>query len=362
MKAALNGALNCSILDGWWDECYDGANGWAIESADDDPDLDRRDLREAGSLFSILEQQVVRAFYDRGRDGVPRDWVDDGAPGVGVARPAGHGGADGARLHDRAVRAGGGVGDPPRRRTAASRPSSWRRGGERVARGVGRRRRHVASTSTTPTAPPAPRRGGDGDGRRSAGCRPATCGSRSSTARSATTASSAAHADDRPSCSRRRPDAYAGEIADRRRRLVRRLGAGHPRPPRPGQPLRPRPRRLGRLATDVRSVGRDSGNRSAAGERRLAGAVLEEAGHADLAVLGAEHLHERRRARAARPSASEPRRARRRSPAWRAPGRQRRRGRPRRPAQRPRVRVVAVDELVGEADAQRLLGLAPGAR
>ena len=75
MKAALNGALNCSILDGWWDECYDGSNGWAIESAEDDPDLDRRDLREANSLFSILEQQVTRKFYDR-EDGVPRDWVD----------------------------------------------------------------------------------------------------------------------------------------------------------------------------------------------------------------------------------------------------------------------------------------------
>ena len=60
MKAALNGALNCSILDGWWDECYDGTNGWAIESADDDPDHERRDLREAGSLFAILENQVVR--------------------------------------------------------------------------------------------------------------------------------------------------------------------------------------------------------------------------------------------------------------------------------------------------------------
>ncbi|MBA3286656.1 MAG: alpha-glucan family phosphorylase, partial [Acidimicrobiia bacterium] len=75
MKAALNGALNCSILDGWWDECYDGGNGWAIESADDDPDQERRDLREAGSLFSILEHQVVPRFYDRGGDGIPRAWV-----------------------------------------------------------------------------------------------------------------------------------------------------------------------------------------------------------------------------------------------------------------------------------------------
>ena len=76
MKAALNGALNCSIRDGWWDECFDGSNGWAIESAEDDPDLDRRDHREVGSLFGILENQLVPRFYDRGRDGVPRQWVD----------------------------------------------------------------------------------------------------------------------------------------------------------------------------------------------------------------------------------------------------------------------------------------------
>jgi starch phosphorylase len=75
MKAALNGALNCSILDGWWAECFDGSNGWAIESAENDPDLERRDLREASSLFSILENHVVRDFYDRNGEGVPRDWV-----------------------------------------------------------------------------------------------------------------------------------------------------------------------------------------------------------------------------------------------------------------------------------------------
>ena len=52
-----------------------GGNGWAIESAEDDPDQERRDLREAASLFGILENQVVPRFYDRGRDGVPREWV-----------------------------------------------------------------------------------------------------------------------------------------------------------------------------------------------------------------------------------------------------------------------------------------------
>lgn len=76
MKAALNGCLNCSILDGWWDECYDGENGWAINSADDDPDLGRRDQREATSLFGLLEREIVPLFYDRGADGVPTGWVD----------------------------------------------------------------------------------------------------------------------------------------------------------------------------------------------------------------------------------------------------------------------------------------------
>ncbi len=75
MKAALNGALNCSILDGWWAEHFDGSNGWAIESAESDPDEERRDLREVSSLFSILEDQVVRQFYARDADGIPREWV-----------------------------------------------------------------------------------------------------------------------------------------------------------------------------------------------------------------------------------------------------------------------------------------------
>jgi len=76
MKAALNGALNCSILDGWWDECFDGENGWAINSADDDPDLGRRDQREATSLFGLLEREIVPLFYDRGTDNVPHGWVE----------------------------------------------------------------------------------------------------------------------------------------------------------------------------------------------------------------------------------------------------------------------------------------------
>lgn len=76
MKAALNGALNCSILDGWWDECFDGENGWAIASADDDPDTGRRDVREATSLFGLLEREIVPLFYQRDASGIPHGWID----------------------------------------------------------------------------------------------------------------------------------------------------------------------------------------------------------------------------------------------------------------------------------------------
>ncbi len=74
-KAALNGGLNCSILDGWWDEMFDGENGWAISSAETYDDLSRRDAVEASSLFDILERQVVPLFYDRSEGHVPRRWV-----------------------------------------------------------------------------------------------------------------------------------------------------------------------------------------------------------------------------------------------------------------------------------------------
>jgi len=76
-KAALNGALNCSILDGWWDECFNGSNGWAIASAEEYEDLAQRDRAEADSLFEILERQIVPLYYDRRGGGrVPRPWVE----------------------------------------------------------------------------------------------------------------------------------------------------------------------------------------------------------------------------------------------------------------------------------------------
>jgi starch phosphorylase len=74
-KAALNGALNCSVLDGWWDEMFNGENGWAISSAESIQDLERRDLVEANSLYEILEHQIVPLYYERIEGPVPRRWV-----------------------------------------------------------------------------------------------------------------------------------------------------------------------------------------------------------------------------------------------------------------------------------------------
>jgi starch phosphorylase len=75
MKAALNGGLNCSILDGWWDELFNGENGWAISSAERLDDLTKRDEVEANSLFQLLEHQIVPHFYERWEGPVPRRWV-----------------------------------------------------------------------------------------------------------------------------------------------------------------------------------------------------------------------------------------------------------------------------------------------
>ncbi|KAJ8146251.1 hypothetical protein OY671_000658 [Metschnikowia pulcherrima] len=76
MKSALNGGLNSSILDGWWDEWYDGENGWAIPTADGVEDADRRDDLEAAALYDLVEQQVAPRFYDRDADGVPGRWLE----------------------------------------------------------------------------------------------------------------------------------------------------------------------------------------------------------------------------------------------------------------------------------------------
>ena len=76
MKSALNGGLNLSIRDGWWDEMYDGENGWAIPTADGVTDPDRRDDLEAQAFYELVEKQVRTRFYDRDANGVPQRWID----------------------------------------------------------------------------------------------------------------------------------------------------------------------------------------------------------------------------------------------------------------------------------------------
>lgn len=74
-KAVLNGALNLSILDGWWAEAYDGSNGFAIGKGTSHVNDQITDRRDGESLFEVIEKQVVPLYYDRDIDGLPRNWI-----------------------------------------------------------------------------------------------------------------------------------------------------------------------------------------------------------------------------------------------------------------------------------------------
>ncbi|HKY15679.1 MAG TPA: alpha-glucan family phosphorylase [Microthrixaceae bacterium] len=95
MKATLNAALNCSVLDGWWAECFEPDVGWAISSAEGVEDPARRDELEANSLFDLLEQQVVPLYHridpgTTGEEPVPVDWVRTMMHSVAVLGPKVH--------------------------------------------------------------------------------------------------------------------------------------------------------------------------------------------------------------------------------------------------------------------------------
>jgi starch phosphorylase len=76
MKAAINGIPSVSILDGWWDEGYNGANGWAIGGRESSADEGAQDFADAQELYRLLEQEIVPRFYARSDAGVPVDWTD----------------------------------------------------------------------------------------------------------------------------------------------------------------------------------------------------------------------------------------------------------------------------------------------
>lgn len=75
MKAALNGSLNCSILDGWWDEGYREGAGWAIGDREPTGDDSRQDWLESRALYDLIEYEIAPKFYARGEDGIPHEWV-----------------------------------------------------------------------------------------------------------------------------------------------------------------------------------------------------------------------------------------------------------------------------------------------
>jgi glycogen phosphorylase len=74
-KVVLNGGLNLSVLDGWWAESYDGLNGFAIGGGETHTNTDVHDLRDAQSLLRVMRDEVIPLYYDRDRDGVPREWI-----------------------------------------------------------------------------------------------------------------------------------------------------------------------------------------------------------------------------------------------------------------------------------------------
>ena len=75
MKAGMNGALNMSILDGWWCEGYTPEAGWAIGAGEDYDDPDYQDVVESQAIYNMLENEVVPLFYTRSADNLPRAWI-----------------------------------------------------------------------------------------------------------------------------------------------------------------------------------------------------------------------------------------------------------------------------------------------
>jgi starch phosphorylase len=74
-KVVLNGGLNCSVLDGWWAEAYDGLNGFAIGNGRTHSSMSVHDSRDGEDLYSVLREVVIPLYYQRDRDGLPRNWI-----------------------------------------------------------------------------------------------------------------------------------------------------------------------------------------------------------------------------------------------------------------------------------------------
>ena len=75
MKVVLNGGLNCSVLDGWWAEAYDGENGFAIGRGETHSATEIHDRKDSDALYETLTNEVIPLYYDRGQDGLPHGWI-----------------------------------------------------------------------------------------------------------------------------------------------------------------------------------------------------------------------------------------------------------------------------------------------
>ena len=75
MKAGMNGVLNCSVLDGWWAEAYRPEIGWAIGKGEEYTDVELQNDIESKALYDLLEREIIPKFYERGRDNLPREWI-----------------------------------------------------------------------------------------------------------------------------------------------------------------------------------------------------------------------------------------------------------------------------------------------
>ena len=100
MKAAVSGALNLSILDGWWDEGYQEGNGFAIPSFEEEEDVATRDRLEAEALFQLLEDEVLPLFYARDAEGLPSSWLETVRRSLATVTPL----ASGSRMVEDYVR------------------------------------------------------------------------------------------------------------------------------------------------------------------------------------------------------------------------------------------------------------------
>ena len=74
MKAGMNGVASLSVRDGWWDEAYNSRNGWSINGGPETAGSERDDV-DAAAIYDLLENEIVPLYYDRGRDGIPRNWI-----------------------------------------------------------------------------------------------------------------------------------------------------------------------------------------------------------------------------------------------------------------------------------------------